>query len=113
MNEEKKTPHTPTPWQQKGLTVEVPGRGIIAKCYAPHDGGVFECSANAAFIVEACNTHAALTTENSELKGKVEMLVKELKEIHKYLGSHDCTEGTEFHYMKKITDLLTAFGIKL
>jgi len=65
------------------------------------------------YYIDMVANNASLTTENKELKGKVDMLVKELKEIHKYLGSHDCTEGTELHYMKQITDLLSACGVNL
>ena len=49
--------HTPGPWQQEGLTIVVFGRGIIAECPTPQNGGTFDCSANAAFIVRACNAH--------------------------------------------------------
>jgi hypothetical protein len=55
-----KQTHTPTPWSQEGLSIFVAGKVIIATCPTPQKTGVFDCSANAEFIVRAVNSHDAL-----------------------------------------------------
>lgn len=47
-------------WENKGLEVIIYGKGIIAKCLTPQNGGVFECSANAHLITAAPLMHKAL-----------------------------------------------------
>jgi len=66
--------HTPTPYEKNGLNIEVFGRGIVARCLTPNEGGVFECVANAEFIVTACNNYQALKEENEELKEQIKTL---------------------------------------
>ncbi len=68
---EKRTPPTP-PKDEAIFPIIVNNKpsmtDALAKCYAPQDWGVFECVANAAFIVEACNNYEALKRENTLLK---------------------------------------------
>ena len=69
MKTETKPPHTPTPWVQNGPSIEekkepsaVIGRAIF-DCYTSQDDcgiGEGEGTANAAFIVKACNAHEKL-----------------------------------------------------
>ena len=47
------TKHTEGKWTASGLTVQSFGRSIIAECPVPQNGGVFECTANAALISQA------------------------------------------------------------
>lgn len=83
--------HTPTPWTLRGRLVEVSGRGEIARCILPADGGVFEATENAAFIVRACNTHdelvAALTKAREIIRGRdLEYAVVDVKDMGMGLG---------------------------
>jgi hypothetical protein len=52
--------HTPTPWYDKGCDIQA-AKGIIAFCHSGNVGqSLEEARVNAAFIVKACNSHAAL-----------------------------------------------------
>ena len=57
---EDKTKHTKESWEQEGLNITAFGRGIIAECPTPQEGGVFECSANAKLIASAPSLLEAL-----------------------------------------------------
>jgi len=52
--------HTGISWEQKGLEITAFGRGIIATCPTPKNGGVFECTANAKLISAAPDLLQAL-----------------------------------------------------
>ena len=40
-------------WTRDGQTVRVDGKGIVAHCPLPRDGGCFECADNAKLIAKA------------------------------------------------------------
>ncbi len=44
---------TPPPWEADGLSITARGRGTIARCPRPQDGGVMECMANARMLAAA------------------------------------------------------------
>jgi hypothetical protein len=71
--------HTKPPYIKKGLTFITEGRGIIANCPTPQNGGVFECTANAEFIVEACNNYETLKAENAKLQESNNAMAELLK----------------------------------
>jgi len=54
--------HTPTPWdlRSRSITVKDNGEDIVAEANGGLSGTIGEAVANAAFIVQACNSHAAL-----------------------------------------------------
>lgn len=73
--------HTPTPWHIAEYGIDNPSYTIvmggkpIAKICSPRENGEGnnipkqdEAEANAAFIVEACNSHDSLTQENKALR---------------------------------------------
>lgn len=75
-----KTEHTPTPW---GVALDTDGftnivspnadgtlELMIAECYGPQDIQ----KANAAFIVEACNTHSTLLSRLDALRAGLEKI---------------------------------------
>lgn len=61
--------HTPTPWIVRNLLsveAQTDGKAIAICVPCPKDGNMARI--NAAFIVEACNAHAALIEENERLR---------------------------------------------
>lgn len=70
--------HTPTPWRVKNeeaIKIADSKGDSILSIYHTHLRGrrpTNEVEANAAFIVEAVNSHAALKAHNAELEGKLE-----------------------------------------
>jgi hypothetical protein len=114
--------HTETPWVKVGLMVSINGRGIIAHCPTPQNGGVFECTANAEFIFEACNNYETLKAENAKLKGDVEkmgeLLIKALDEYafheKQAIDRQQRTKQASYkHAQQTIHDVLQAAGITL
>jgi len=51
--------YTKDKWIKQGSTISAFGRGIIAKCPLPQDGGVMEVVANAHLIVAAPDLYEA------------------------------------------------------
>jgi hypothetical protein len=62
--EAKHTP--PQTWERKGFQIACQ-RGVIAEVPLPQQGGVFDCDANAEFILRACQSHEALLAALKEL----------------------------------------------
>lgn len=77
--------HTPTPWRYvKTNGSPTSGQHMIAGSKPGYLAEIRDCgsgdvSANAAFIVRACNAHDALTADNERLKGVCDDLVAALK----------------------------------
>jgi hypothetical protein len=58
MSRTPKQQHTPTPWRALHCVVDAEGAAFVADCSSHPDWRTAE--ANAAFIVQTCNNHAAL-----------------------------------------------------
>lgn len=63
--------HTPEPWIREGSRIVATGRGVIAQCPRPNDGGVFEFTANIKLLEAAPDMLAALKEARSLLAGEL------------------------------------------
>jgi hypothetical protein len=68
----QETKWTPGPWEEIGLSVRVPTRGIIATCPTPQGGGVMECFHNTRLIAAAPEMAEALRAAEIILAAEVE-----------------------------------------
>lgn len=66
-----KMEHTQGAWDRDGLKVRVFGRGTVAICPTPQDGGTLECSANASLIAALPAMLAALKAVRSRCDGRL------------------------------------------
>jgi hypothetical protein len=88
--------HTNAKWERVGLRVVAYGRGDIAGCPTPQNGGVFECHGNAGLIAAAPDLLEALrgllpyaemvihSTDNSHDRDKFTAALAALKKAQEY-----------------------------
>jgi len=67
--EAKMVEYTKEDWKLEGLSIGVFGRGIIAQCPTPQDGGVLEVVANARLVAQAPRLYEACKEANEFLYG--------------------------------------------
>jgi hypothetical protein len=72
---------TEGPWEQDGLELLVPGRGVTARCPTPQNGGTTDCVANAELIHAAVNSLPALIARIEE--------VERLRSALEKIANHD------------------------
>ena len=66
------TKHTPTPWTANGRDIETADGLFLASAYTMSYSSAPTAADNAAFIVRACNSHAALVNALQLMTEKVE-----------------------------------------